>query len=115
MSKVFVPVSDFRDQIEFAFDAINCHWHSCVGEDERVQWFINAMERFNSLSKIDCKRAKPEDRDRYDSVFDRFSNHTQKHFLIWLKARLKSGAISEEQYRTVLLVEKNPNALYVVH
>lgn len=111
----FVPVSDFRDQIDFAFEAINCHWHACVNEQERVQWFINAMRRFNALSEIACKRATDEDRARYDSVFDLFSNHTEKHFSLWLKARLQSGAMSEDQYRAVMQIENDAKKMHSVH
>jgi predicted deacylase len=107
MSKSFVPVSDFRDQIDFAFQAINCHWHACVNKVEHVQWFVNAMRRFNLLSNTDCKRATPEDKQRYERAFDLFAEHCQKHQSLWLDARLQSGSISEDQYKEILQIEKD--------
>lgn len=115
MCKSFVPISDFRDQIDFTFDAINSHWQACVSEQERVQWFVYAIRRFNSLSQIDCKRAKPSDRHSYECVFDLFANHCEKHFVIWLKARLQSGSISKAQYQAVVLCDNNASVLHSTH
>ena len=105
MSKTFVPVKEFRNKIDFAYDALRCHWHACVGDREQVRWFINAIDRFNQLNATDCKRAKIYDRTRYEQVMDLFSAHCDKHRPLWLKARLEIGSITEEQYHAVLLLE----------
>jgi len=84
-------VANFRDMTENCFDNLNSHWHSCVGEDEKVGWFIRAMRAVNRLSEATCKTAKPRDLERKENVMDRFSTHCNNNLPLWQKARIKMG------------------------
>lgn len=95
----FVLVSEFRELISFAKDDIRKDWHACVGENEKITWFTHAIKTFDSLSNIECKRAKLNDWVNYNSVFSRFHEHIDNNYNIWLKANLKSELITNQEYK----------------
>lgn len=82
-----LSVADFRDLIRRCEDNLSQHWNSCVFECEKITWFLSSFRTFNELTNSKCRTAKPEDIDRREIVFDRFSKHFMKHEEIWRKAR----------------------------
>lgn len=73
--KVYVPVGEYRDRIEWLYDQSLRHYHACVGDAERLSWRSQAWRVLDQVIRLDSKRAKPADRERFDravaSVRDR--------------------------------------------
>lgn len=82
-----VNVSDFRDQIESCEDQLRCHWHACVNDQERINWFRLCFRAFTRLSDMNCPRAKDSDINRRERVIDQFATFSGRHEQLWLAAR----------------------------
>ena len=81
-----LKVSEYRNIIENCFDDINQHWHSCVGEIEKIGWFIRAIKSMRILDSAICLRAKKSDLTRKKYVLDRFVSHSANNMPLWMKA-----------------------------
>ncbi|ORM90146.1 hypothetical protein [Pantoea cypripedii] len=73
--KVYVPVGEYRDRIQWLYDQSLRHFHACVGDSERLSWRAQAWRVLDQVIRLDSKRAKPGDREMFDravgSVRDR--------------------------------------------
>ena len=63
--KVFVPVAEFRNDIDRLFDQSGRHFSSCVGNRELASWRQTALCVLDDVIRLDCKRAKPADREQF--------------------------------------------------
>ncbi len=81
-----LTVSKYRNIIENCFDDINQHWHSCVGEVERLGWFIRAIKSMRILDSAICLRAKKSDLTRKKDVLARFVSHSANNMPLWTAA-----------------------------
>lgn len=63
--KEAVPVSDFRNAIDYLFDLVNIHYHACVGKQELNDFFVRLKRNHAKLSGLTCKRAKPYDIEQF--------------------------------------------------
>lgn len=111
----FIGVKAFRDQIDFAFEAINCHWHACVNEQEQARWFIGAIGRFGELKQTRCKRATEFDLLQFNKVLDLFAKHCEQHCKAWNQARLVLGLISEDRFGRLNLLNQEVSKKAVLH
>ncbi|MET5489575.1 hypothetical protein WH816_04125 [Klebsiella variicola] len=73
--KVYVPVGEYRDRIQWLYDQSLRHFHACAGDAERLSWRSQAWHVLDQVIRLDSKRAKPADREKFDravgSVRDR--------------------------------------------
>ncbi|MBY6257795.1 hypothetical protein K3G69_14940 [Phytobacter diazotrophicus] len=73
--KVYVPVGEYRYRIQWLYEQSLRHFHACVGDAERLSWRSQALHVLDQVIRLDSKRAKPADRERFDravgSVRDR--------------------------------------------
>jgi len=60
-----MKVEQFRNQVDFLFDAINVHRHSCVRDCEREQWLTRTTARLADVRALVCPRAKADDLERW--------------------------------------------------
>lgn len=65
---VWVPVADYRDAIGVLNDYGYRHFHACVNDGERAQWRRYALAALDEVIRLDCKRAKPTDRKRFNGA-----------------------------------------------
>lgn len=63
--KVFVRVAEFRHGIDRLFDQAGQHFSACVGNREKAAWRRAALYVLDDVIRLDCKRAKPDDRERF--------------------------------------------------
>lgn len=80
-------VVDFRRIIERAENLIHTHFHACVGDKEKIDWFGSAFRVLDELSAAECVTAKPGDLARRERVFDNFARRVDKNFELWERAR----------------------------
>jgi hypothetical protein len=66
--KVYVRVGEYRDRIRWLYDQSLKHFHACVGNAERLGWRAQALSVLDRVIRLDCKRAKPADREMFDSA-----------------------------------------------
>ncbi|MCQ0899202.1 hypothetical protein [Klebsiella pneumoniae] len=66
--KVYVPVSEYRDRTRWLYDQSLRHFHACVGNAERLSWRSQALHVLDQVIRLDSKRAKPADREMFDSA-----------------------------------------------
>lgn len=82
-----VKVAEFRQSINHAFRLLNADWNSCVGEKEKVYWFVQSFRLFSELHELECPRAKEDDLIQLERVQDHYASHCGKHHELWMKAR----------------------------
>ena len=68
LEKTFVNVEDFRNGIDHLFRKVRGDYHSCVGLHEYRSFHETLKRVFDSVSLLDCKRAKPYDREQFEKV-----------------------------------------------
>nr|WP_041474408.1 hypothetical protein [Erwinia sp. Ejp617] len=66
--KEYVPVGEFRSRIQWLHDQSLRHFHACVGDSERLSWRSQALSVLDQVIRLDSKRAKPADREMFDSA-----------------------------------------------
>lgn len=115
MDYSYVGVKTFRNQIDFAIDAVNRHWPACVDKKEQVTWFLCAIKRFSDLSQTRCRRATETDLCDFNNAFDLFSGHCERNFMVWSEARLKLGIITPEQFSLLESLNQTKPKLVAVH
>lgn len=69
--KEYLPVADYRDQIQWLYDQSRLHLRACVSNAERLSWRSQALNVLDRVIRVDSKRAKPEDRKQFDSAVNR--------------------------------------------
>jgi len=69
--KQWVLVGDYRNGIDRLSDQTYRHFSSCVGKREISAWRANALFILDQVIRLDCKRAKPEDRDNFERAIRR--------------------------------------------
>lgn len=73
--KMYVPVGQYRDSVQWLYDQSLRHFHACVGNAERLSWRSQALRVLDQVIRLDSKRAKPADREMFNravaSVTDR--------------------------------------------
>ncbi|AXF76897.1 hypothetical protein LU604_05405 [Erwinia tracheiphila] len=62
---VYVPVGEFRDRTDWLYDQSLRHYHACVNDAERISWRAQALHVLDQVIRLDAKRAKPADRERF--------------------------------------------------
>lgn len=62
---VFVPVAEFRDSTRWLYEQSLRHFHACVGNAERAGWRSQALSVLDRVIRLDCKRARPDDREMF--------------------------------------------------
>lgn len=66
--KVYLPVGIYRERISWLYDQSLRHFHSCVGNAERLSWRSQALNVLDRVIRLDSKRAKPSDRQMLASA-----------------------------------------------
>ena len=74
-----VPVADFRDAIEHLERIYNNDRHSCVGVNEREFWKGRAVRAMDKLKGLTCKRAKPKDFEKKESIILRVTAYLNEN------------------------------------
>ena len=69
--KEYLPVADYRDQIQWLYDQSRQHLRACVNNAERLSWRSETLHVLDRVIRVDSKRAKPEDRKRFESAVRR--------------------------------------------
>ncbi len=69
--KEYLPVADYRDHIQWLHDLSRLHLRACVGNTERLNWCSQALNVLDRVIRVDSKRAKPEDRKKFESAVSR--------------------------------------------
>ncbi|MER2046538.1 MAG: hypothetical protein ABS943_22255 [Pantoea agglomerans] len=67
----YLPVPDYRDQIQWLYDQSRQHLRACVNNAERLSWRSETLHVLDRVIHVDSKRAKPEDRKRFESAVRR--------------------------------------------
>ncbi|MCX8956994.1 hypothetical protein [Erwinia psidii] len=62
---VYVPVGEFRDRTDWLYDQSQRHYHACVNDAECISWRSQALYVLDQVIRLDAKRAKPADRERF--------------------------------------------------
>jgi hypothetical protein len=83
-----VKVAEYRQAIWGCEEAIRRDYPACVGDSEKILWFVRAFNGFTALRGMNCPTAKDADHDRRERVFDTFSTHCNKNEILWMRARL---------------------------
>jgi hypothetical protein len=68
--KQFVSVKEYRDSIDWLFRQCNVHYHSCVGLGEFRSFGEQLVRVFGLVVVLDCKRAKDDDRVRFEKAIN---------------------------------------------
>ncbi len=76
--KVWVLVADFRNGIERLFDQANRHYFACVGNDERAAWRVASLHVLDEVIRLDCKRAKPADHERFTYAVQKITDRINR-------------------------------------
>lgn len=66
--KVYVPVGEYRDRIQWLYDQSLRHFHACANNSERLSWRSQALYVLDQVIRLDSKRAKPGDREMFESA-----------------------------------------------
>mgnify|MGYP006980085189 CR=1 FL=1 len=69
--KEYLPVADYRHHIQWLYDQSRLHLRACVNNTERLSWRSEALHVLDRVIRVDSKRAKSEDRKRFDSAVRR--------------------------------------------
>lgn len=72
--KQWVLVAEYRHGIDWLNDQTYKHFNACVGKDERSAWRTTALYVLDQVIRLDCKRAKPEDRDQFERAIHRIKD-----------------------------------------
>lgn len=65
--KEYLPVAEYRDQVQWLSEQSRLNLRACVCNAERLSWRLQALKVLDRVIRLDSKRAKPEDRKRFDS------------------------------------------------
>lgn len=68
--KVYVPVGEYRYRVQWLYEQSLRHFHACVGDAERLSWRSQALHVLDQVIRLDSKRAKPADRERFDRAVE---------------------------------------------
>ncbi|HCH1696720.1 hypothetical protein [Vibrio diabolicus] len=60
-----VTVSEFRNSVDHLFKMVNVDYHACVGHKELDYWVERTEKVLNTVKMLECKRAKPVDREQH--------------------------------------------------
>lgn len=71
--KVYLPVGIYRSRISWLGDHALHHFHSCVGNAERLSWRSQALSVLDSVIRLDSRRAKPSDREMLNNAVQELS------------------------------------------
>ncbi|HBC9085970.1 TPA: hypothetical protein KE767_000895 [Citrobacter koseri] len=66
--KVYVLVDEFRSNICWLYDQSLRHLPACVGNAERLSWRSQALHVLDRVIRLDCKRAKQDDRVMFENA-----------------------------------------------
>ncbi len=68
LKTTLLNVADFRFEIDHLFDVVNRDYHACVGLKE-YRYFHETLKRvFDRVALVTCKRAKVEDKQRFEKA-----------------------------------------------
>ncbi|SQC20585.1 Protein of uncharacterised function (DUF3085) [Klebsiella pneumoniae] len=68
---IWVPVAEYRHIINRMQRLAHVHYRACVGNAEYKRWRVSAIDLLATASHTDAKRAKPDDREEFLSMFER--------------------------------------------
>jgi len=66
--KMYVLVDEFRSNICWLYDQSLRHLPACVGNTERLSWRSQALHVLDRVIRLDCKRAKQDDRVMFENA-----------------------------------------------
>lgn len=66
--KIYLPVGIYRERISWLYDQSLRHFHSCVGNAERLSWRSQALNVLDRVIRLDSRRAKSSDRQMLASA-----------------------------------------------
>lgn len=89
--RVFVRVDEYREKIRWLYDQSLKHFHACVGNAERLSWRSQALYVLDQVIRLDCKRAKPDDREMFKSAVRSVRDRVNEVML--------DGSLRYSQYR----------------
>lgn len=70
-----VPVSEYRGAYEHLERIFNVDRHACVGDNERANWAGIARRMLALYEGLECKRAKPEDREAMENIVTKINDY----------------------------------------
>ena len=71
---VWVRVAEYRNGIERLFDQAHRHFCACVGKREIAAWRQTSLYALDQVIRLDCKRAKPDDREQFARAVSRIKD-----------------------------------------
>ncbi|EBV2166198.1 hypothetical protein DN168_17650 [Salmonella enterica subsp. enterica serovar Eastbourne] len=72
---VYVPVKEYRDRVKWLYDQSLYYFRTCVNNTERLSWRSHALCVLDQVIRLDSKRAKPADRERFDRAVASVRDH----------------------------------------
>lgn len=66
--KTFLLVEDYRRNVQWLFDQSGRHFHACRNNSERLSWRNQTLYVLDIVIRLDCKRARSEDREMFDAA-----------------------------------------------
>ncbi len=112
ITRIKVNVEKYRAQIEACQNRLSIHWHSCVTDGERINWFVASFKSFQSLAEMYCSTATQSDINMKENVRDEFAAHCSKHEPLWLCAR---AAVKGEDEQSKLYAVSDETGDYIFY